>query len=141
MADEPAMITPYERLGGETWVRAFVERFYTLMDTLPEAEACRAVHPPNLFNARQKLYEYLTGWLGGPPLFVERHGAPMLRRRHFVAPIGAEETEGWLICFRRAVAETVPDDLAAIFMPKIEALAQHMQNVADPSLDTKGRPN
>lgn len=124
--------TLYERLGGEAGVRRLTRRFYELMDTLPEAAACRAVHRNGLALPEEKLTEYLTGWFGGPQLYIEKYGQPMLRRRHFIAPIGAEEVEGWLICFRRAVAETVPDEVAAVFMPKIEALAQHMQNVADP---------
>ncbi|MCW1838578.1 group II truncated hemoglobin [Prosthecomicrobium hirschii] len=121
--------TPYARIGGAAGVAAFVERFYGLMDTLPEAAACRAIHPPSLAGSAEKLTWYLTGWLGGPPLFVERRGAPMLRRRHFVAAIGAEERDGWLLCFHRAWAETVADpDLTALIVPQVESLAQHMVN-------------
>ena len=121
--------TPYERIGGADGVRRLTARFYVLMDELPEAKACRAVHPPSLARAEERLFEYLSGWLGGPPLFVERHGAPMLRRRHFRASIGPPEVEGWLACFAQAWRETVRDvDLGALVLPKIEALALHMQN-------------
>lgn len=101
-------MTPYERMAGEAGIRRFTNRFYELMDTLPEAAACRAVHPPNLANAEQLLFEYLSGWLGGPPLYVERHGPPMLRRRHLRAAIGAEEIRGWLLCFHRTRAHPWP---------------------------------
>ncbi|MEJ1162017.1 group II truncated hemoglobin [Prosthecomicrobium sp. N25] len=121
----------YDRLGGEAAVRRFTRRFYELMEMLPEAAACRAVHPPSLAGSEEKLFWYLTGWLGGPPLFVERRGAPMLRRRHFVAAIGAEERDGWLACFRQAWAETMPDgEVAALVLPQVEALAGHMVNRA-----------
>lgn len=121
--------TPYDRIGGEAGVRRLTRRFYELMDTLPEAAAVRAIHPESLAGSEEKLFEYLTGWLGGPPLFVDKHGPPMLRRRHLHAPIGPAERDGWLLCFRRALAETVEDDLVkALVLPQIEALAKHMQN-------------
>lgn len=119
----------YERIGGEDGIRRFTRRFYALMDSEPEAAACRAIHPPSLEGSEQKLFEYLSGWLGGPQLFVERRGPPMLRRRHLVAPIGKEESDGWLLCFRWALVETVPDDsIRAAILPQIEQLARHMQN-------------
>lgn len=119
----------YRAIGGEDTVRRLVERFYDLMDTLPEAKACRAVHPPSLDGSRQKLFDYLSGWLGGPQLYVAKHGHPMLRRRHFVAPIGPAERDGWLICFERALSETVADPALrdAIWGPA-HRLAMHMQN-------------
>ncbi len=122
-------ITPYDRIGGEQGVRRLTRRFYELMDTLPEAAACRAIHPPSLSGSEEKLFEYLSYWLGGPPLFVQKRGAPMLRARHLGAAIGAAELEGWLLCFRKAFAETVADpELAAVILPRVEALALHMQN-------------
>ncbi|MEW6254728.1 MAG: group II truncated hemoglobin [Pseudomonadota bacterium] len=119
----------YAQIGGERTIRRLTRRFYDLMDTLPEAAACRAIHPESLAGSEEKLFEYLTYWLGGPPLFVEKHGPPMLRRRHFPAAIGPSERDGWLICFRQAFAETVTDpELTAKILPKVEALAMHMQN-------------
>lgn len=121
--------TPYDAFGGEATVRALTSRFYALMDSLPEAKACRDVHPPSLARAEEKLFEYLTGWLGGPPLYTDKYGHPRLRMRHFVAPIGAAEIEGWLLCFRRAWAETIPPSaMADTILEKVEALGWHMAN-------------
>ena len=123
------VLTLYDRIGGEAGVRRLTERFYALMDELPEAAACRAIHPPSLEGSEQKLFEFLSGWLGGPQLFVERRGPPMLRRRHFAAPIGEGETEGWLLCFRRALVETVADEtVRAAILPQVETMAHHMRN-------------
>ncbi len=131
VTSEPVEPTLYDRFGGEDGLRRFTRRFYRLMDTVPEAAACRAIHPSSLAGSEQKLFEYLSGWLGGPPLFVERRGPPMLRWRHMVAEIGPEEAAGWLLCFRRALAEEVPDEGArAAVLPQIEALAAHMRNRA-----------
>ncbi len=122
-------ISPYATLGGEAMVRALVARFYVLMDILPEAAACRAVHPPSLVRAEEKLFEYLTGWLGGPPLYTEKYGHPRLRSRHFVAPIGAAEVEGWLLCFHQAWNEIVPPSpVADSILEKIDGLGWHMAN-------------
>ncbi len=124
-----AQISPYAALGGEAMVRALVARFYELMDILPEAAACRAVHPPSLVRAEEKLFEYLTGWLGGPPLYTEKYGHPRLRSRHFVAPIGAAEVEGWLLCFHQAWNEIVPPSpVADSILEKIDGLGWHMAN-------------
>ena len=125
-------ITLYEAIGGDATVRALCSRFYELMDTLPEAARCRAIHPPDLSGSESKFYDYLTGYLGGPPVYVEKYGHPMLRRRHFVAPIGSAERDEWLMCFRRAMDETITNPkLCEIIWPPIEKLAHHMQNQED----------
>jgi hemoglobin len=122
-------ITLYQAIGGDGTIRKLVRRFYELMDTLPEASACRAVHPPSLARAEEKLYEYLTGYLGGPPIYTEKYGHPRLRSRHFVASIGAEARDGWILCFRQAMEETIEHPkLREIIWPPIERLAFHMQN-------------
>jgi hemoglobin len=122
-------ITLYEAIGGDAAVRALTRRFYGLMDILPEAARCRAIHPPDLSGSEEKLYEYLTGWLGGPPLYTEKRGHPMLRRRHFMAQIGPAERDEWLICFIRALEETVPSEgLRKIILEPVTRLAHHMQN-------------
>ena len=122
-------ITLYEAIGGDATVRALTRRFYELMDTLPEAARCRAIHPADLSGSEAKFYDYLTGYLGGPPVYVEKHGHPMLRRRHFVAPIGPAERDEWLLCFRRAMDETIENPkLREIIWTPVERLAFHMQN-------------
>lgn len=125
-------MSPYERLGGEAGLRRLTRRFYALMDELPEAAACRAVHPPSLEGSEEKFFEYLSFWLGGPKTYVEKRGHPMLRARHLHAPIAGAEIAGWLLCFRTAWAEQVRDDpeLDAAVLPRVEALAQHMRNRA-----------
>ena len=97
--------TPYERIGGEIGVQELVDRFYRLMDTLPEARGIRRMHPADLSGSREKLFMFLSGWLGGPPLYTERHGHPRLRKRHMPFPIGEEERDQWLLCMERAMEE------------------------------------
>lgn len=122
-------ITLYEAIGGEKTVRALTRRFYELMDTLPEAKHVRAIHPPSLTDSEEKLFEYLSGYLGGPQLYIQKRGHPRLRIRHFVATIGPAERDEWLLCFRQAMEETVENEkLRAIIWDTTERLARHMQN-------------
>ena len=96
---------PYERLGGDAKLKALVTRFYALMDSEPEYAGIRQLHPPSLAGSIDKLYMFLSGWLGGPPLYMEKHGHPMLRARHLPFAIGESERDQWMSCMTRAMAE------------------------------------
>ncbi len=120
---------PFDRLGGEAAVRRLVDRFYDHMDTLAEVMELRALHPPSLDDSRDKLTWYLTGWLGGPPRYVERFGHPRLRARHLPFPIDTRVRDQWMLCMRRALAETVTDDELRAFLDEtLDRLADHMRN-------------
>ncbi len=121
--------TPYQLMGGETAVRSLVDRFYFYMDILPEAAAVRAVHGESLTSAKDKLFKYLSGWLGGPNLFIEEFGHPMLRRRHFPFKIGEVERDQWMLCMNKALAEVpMPQALRANLRESLQQLATHMIN-------------
>jgi hemoglobin len=126
--NEPSR-THYEQIGGETGVRALVDRFYDLMDTAPEATAVRALHAKSLKVSREKLYLFMSGWLGGPPLYVEAYGHPRLRMRHFPFAIGARERDEWLWCMERAIAEhAMSEPLRELLLVRLRDLADHMRN-------------
>ncbi|MRR50950.1 MAG: globin [Rhodocyclaceae bacterium] len=124
-------ITAYQLIGGEAGIRALVKRFYELMDTLPEAYGIRKIHAADLSGAEEKLFMYLSGWLGGPQLYVEKFGHPRLRARHLPFAIGEEERDQWLLCMRQAMAETIADPkLRAALDKNISDLADFMRNKA-----------
>ena len=100
----------FERLGGEAALRRLTEAFYQAMDTLPEARRIRAMHPTDLNASRQKLYEFLVGWTGGPALYVEKYGHPRLRQRHQSFAIGEDERDAWMRCMDCALITVVPDE-------------------------------
>lgn len=121
--------TPYESIGGELAVRRLVKRFYELMDTLPEAYGIRKLHPQDLGSSEDKLFMFLSGWLGGPQLFVEKFGHPRLRARHLPFPIGAAERDQWMLCMRRAMAEVIEDQWLRVALEQaLSDLADHMRN-------------
>lgn len=124
----------FERIGGEPGVRRLVDRFYDLMDTAREAEGIRALHPESLDSSREKLHLFLTGWLGGPPLYMERIGPPMLRARHLPFPIGEPERDAWLWCMDRALEEVeLPVEVMEYLRQRFQAMADHMRNRAQES--------
>lgn len=121
--------TPFQRIGGEPAIRALVNRFYELMDELPEAYATRKIHPQDLGPAGEKFVMFLSGWLGGPQLYVEKFGHPMLRRRHMPFAIGQQEHDEWLLCMRQAMAEIVTDvELRDQMYQAMLPIARHMMN-------------
>ena len=98
--------TPYDWIGGEAVVRALCERFYDLMDLEPAYAALRSVHGPDLAQAREKLFWFLCGWLGGPSYYTDRFGHPRLRMRHMPFAIGIRERDQWLACMDQAMGDT-----------------------------------
>jgi hemoglobin len=99
-------VSLYELLGGETGLRSLVDRFYDLMDSSPEAEKIRVFHAKSLKQSREKLFMFLSGWSGGPQLYMERFGHPRLRMRHMPFPIGEAERDQWLWCMNKALEES-----------------------------------
>ena len=128
----PAPGSPYERIGGDAAVRTLVDRFYDLMDLEPRYAQLRAVHGSDLTAARDKLYWYLSGWLGGPQLYVQRFGHPRLRARHLPFPIASIERDQWLACMSEAMRGTGVDAaLQAELEQTLRGLADWMRNRPD----------
>lgn len=122
----------YTLIGGETGVRTLVDRFYDLMDRDPAYQGIRQMHPESLANARDKLFWYLTGWMGGPELYVERFGHPRMRMRHQAFAIGTSEKDQWLDCMRIALQDTPLDDaIKARLMQAFGQIADAIRNKPD----------
>jgi hemoglobin len=119
---EPSL---YEMLGGEKGLRSLVDRFYDLMDSSPEAEKVRSFHARSLKQSREKLFMFLSGWSGGPQLYIERFGHPRLRMRHMPFPIGTVERDQWLWCMNKALDESGLDPRV------VEYLKAHFADAAN----------
>jgi hemoglobin len=117
-------------MGEESGIRALVEKFYYYMDILPEADGIRKLHPENLEESIEKLVLFLSGWSGGPPLYVEKYGHPRLRMRHMPFAIGESERDQWLFCMRRALQECISDEEVRQFLDeKFTHIADFMRNI------------
>ena len=127
--EQAAAATPFESIGGEQKVRALVERFYDLMDLESGYAAVRATHGTELERARQNLFWFLCGWLGGPQHYTERFGHPRLRMRHMPFRIGIAERDQWLACMDQAMGEVgVPPELRARLNQSFFQTADWMRN-------------
>lgn len=121
--------TPYQSIGGDAQVRVLVDRFYDLMDKIPEFHVIRKLHPADLSGSRDKLYMFLSGWMGGPQLYADKFGHPMLRARHLPFPIGMAERDAWLACMRQAMFDTgVGEPLREFLMQSFTGTADWMRN-------------
>ncbi len=121
--------TFFELLGGEEkgieHIRQLVETFYDIMDSDPKAQGLRAMHPADLTSAREKLFMFLTGWTGGPQLYIERYGHPMLRKRHLPFAVDESARDQWMYCIIKAMHQLGYDD------ELIKKLATQLYGVAD----------
>ncbi len=104
-ANESAASNAYALVGGEAGVRTLVDRFYDLMDLEAEFAGIRALHPATLDGSRDKLFWFLSGWLGGPDLYISRFGHPRLRARHLPYAIATPERDQWLRCMAWAMED------------------------------------
>ncbi|MEY3953915.1 MAG: hypothetical protein RLZZ397_795 [Pseudomonadota bacterium] len=121
----------YQAIGGEAAVRQLATRFYEIMDELPEAYALRQIHPESLEGSTQTLFEFLSGWLGGPSLYQAKHGHPRLRMRHFPYSIDQDKRNEWMLCMRLALNEVVQDEgLRMALHQAFSQMADHMINAS-----------
>ena len=127
-----ATLTPYEQLGGEVALRCLVHRFYALMDELPEAHTVRQMHPESLAGSEESLFEFLSGWFGGPSLYIAKKGHPRLRMRHAPYAVGTTVRDEWMLCMAQALKEQVQDtDFRARLVETFSQMADHMINAHD----------
>jgi hemoglobin len=122
--------TPYEEIGGDARVRALVDNFYDIIDA--ESPVLRAMLPSDMSISRQKLYEFLSGWMGGPQLYSERRGHPRLRLRHMPFPIDTHAAEEWTRCMSKALAAIDAGESIRIYLEReLGTTAHGLRNTPD----------
>ncbi|MBC3916308.1 group II truncated hemoglobin [Undibacterium sp. CY18W] len=127
--NEEAQVNLYELIGGADKLRALVDRFYDLMELEPEFAGIRALHPSPMNGSRDKLYWFLSGWMGGPNLYIEQFGHPRLRARHLPYAIASSERDQWLRCMAWAMEDQgVAEDLKLHLMQSFYQTADWMRN-------------
>ena len=140
MSQSTAPQTPYQILG-EKGVRQLADTFYEVMDELPQAETIRAMHSANMDLIKDKLYEYLTGWMGGPPLYAGKYGTVCLTDPHKPYPIGPDERDQWLACMEEALKRIgASEELQKMLKGPMYQIADAVRN-RDTSEPIERRPN
>lgn len=131
-ANEPAFgpaNKPYDALGGGAAVKRLVDAFYDNMDSEPAFAGIRLLHPNDLSGSREKLFEFLSGWLGGPPLYIQKYGHPRLRGRHMPFAIGEVQRDQWLACMQKTMDElNITGDIRMFLDARFRHVADFMRN-------------
>ncbi len=131
MSDTPQ--TPYQILG-EDGIRRLTNTFYDIMDSLPEAAGLRAMHARDLAPMKEKLAEYLTGWMGGPPLYADKYGTVCMTTPHEPYHIGPAERDQWLLCMDKALEQTgASKELVDMLKIPLFRIADAIRNKQGPS--------
>jgi hemoglobin len=131
MNDDIQQPSVFTLIGGAGKLRELVDRFYDLMELEPEFAGIRALHPSSLDGSRDKLYWFLSGWSGGPDLYIERFGHPRLRARHLPYAIATSERDQWLRCMALAMQDVdVEEGLQERLMHSFYQTADWMRNRA-----------
>jgi hemoglobin len=123
--------TVIERMGGEAAVRALVEQFYDLVETLPQGAQILRLHfrGHGMAHVRAEQFDFLCGFLGGRRRYLERHGHMNLREIHAHVPIRPEDAENWLHCMTIAMREThVADGIGGQIMQVFTRAAEMLVN-------------
>lgn len=116
-------------VGGEAGLRKIVDRFYEIMDQDPKAATIRAMHGADLAPIREKLFEFLSGWLGGPPLYSQRTGSICITHAHQPFAIGPAERDQWVMCMRQALVDTgIPAETRELLDQPIFMIADFVRN-------------
>ncbi len=125
LREELSEHTMYELLGGEAGIRRVVDAFYDHMEGDADFALIRAMHAADLSPMRQGLFEFISGWIGGPPLFIQRKGSPCLTEAHAPYTIDRTARDQWLECMRRAMVDA---EVAPRYQ---EALTPGFESIAD----------
>ena len=125
-------ISPYRMIGGEAGVEQLVNTFYDIVASDPAGVSLVAKHNQGhgLAHAREAQFEFLSGFLGGPQLYLERHRHSNVRKMHAHLSIGTAERDSWLVCMEKALTAVNADPethhlLMSHFRRVAEALRTH----------------
>ncbi|HVJ32828.1 MAG TPA: group II truncated hemoglobin [Terriglobia bacterium] len=117
----------YEQMGGEAEVRRLVETFYDIVEHEPEGAPLHLLHlrGHGVAHSRIEQFNFLSGFLGGPRLYVERYGHSDVRQMHAHVAIDRMARDAWLRCMEMAI------DRIGLSAELKTALMRHFTRVAD----------
>lgn len=121
--------SPYEAIGGADTIARLVDAFYRRVVSHPDLEP---IFPKDIIPVRDKQYLFLTQFLGGPALYSQQYGHPMLRARHMPHPITPQRAKAWLACMHAALDEIeLHGEMRDFIFERLTLTAQHMINQPD----------
>lgn len=119
----------YDYMGGEATIRKIVNAFYPKVLAHP---LLAPIFPDDIEPLIEKQFQFLTQFFGGPSLYTDLHGNPMMRARHAPFPITTERAEAWLGCMQNALEEVVPSaEVRAIILDRLKGPAYFFVNTRE----------
>lgn len=119
-------LTIYQQLGESDGLRNIIETFYGNVVREP---LLAPLFPEDMGPVMEKQHQFLTQFFGGPPLFSEQHGHPMMRARHMRFPVTNERADAWLACMNASLQENgVEDELREFVIARLKGPAYHFVN-------------
>ncbi|RFC54137.1 globin domain-containing protein [Brumimicrobium aurantiacum] len=117
--------TLYEKLG-ESKIKALVDAFY---ERVYQDPVLIPLFNNDITEIKDKQFRFLTQFLGGPQLYIEKYGPPRMRMRHMPHKIDQKAMVCWLACMKEAIATLdISEDLGTELYHKFPQLAHHMVN-------------
>lgn len=121
-------VTPFETIGEDT-LNHLVDTFYGLVAQHPDLAP---IFPNQFTEIARKQKQFLTQYLGGPQIYTEEHGHPMMRARHLPFPVTPTRAKAWLSCMKQAMDMVgLQGPLRDEFYYRLTLTAQHMINTPD----------
>ncbi|EGQ4092476.1 globin [Staphylococcus pseudintermedius] len=118
--------TPYEVIGQERLYQ-LIDHFYSLVE---QDNRINHLFPGDFAETARKQKQFLTQFLGGPDLYTQEHGHPMLRMRHLPFPIDDKAKEAWLENMHTAITHVqLPHGAGDYLYERLRLTANHMVNI------------
>lgn len=119
----------YEMIGGQQKIEELVEAFYARVSKHPDLIP---LFPDDFTEVARKQKQFLTHFFGGPPLYIQEHGHPMLRKRHLRFPITPTRKDAWLTCMAGALEEAnIKEPYRSAMFDRLTLTANHMMNTPE----------
>ena len=120
----------FEALGGTATIQQLVDAFYPRVyndaDLAP-------LFPDGVEEIAIKQKLFLTQFTGGPPLYSEYYGPPMMRQRHLAFEVTPRRAESWLRCMREAMDEiNLAGQARSWLYERLAQVAHYMVNSPNP---------
>ena len=128
-AQKPA--TLYQRVGGEEGLRNLVETFYDIIEFEPQGHGLHILHLQGhgVAHSRIEQFNFLSGFLGGPQLYIEKYKHSNVRQMHIHVEIDAAARDLWLDCMLVAIDRVgLPADVKTDLMTNFTQVAFQLKN-------------
>ena len=93
----------FQAVGGKEGLHALVTDFFHFMGTEPQFKRLYDMHPADTDMSIDKLYRFLTGWMGSDKLYSQKYGSIQLPRAHMHLDVIDEDKKAWLDCMEMAM--------------------------------------